>query len=269
MVFQKINFLVNLIMDKKPKEELEKHKKNFYENKIINRKKTLDVSEKFSLENKEIRNNIFMIDINKFSGFEGHYLFSNEDPLVSTTKQLLINKGLKVRDSSIYNFCKIFRPKTCGDLYHCKKSNKLHKLSCYTFFHPWIHKFPTKKFREGFFGPKDLSSMKHRILRLTNLINNLKEYDYVPSNNDIIEGYILLKNDDYRFLITGGHHRVAVMTALHMCDPEIFGEIIVKFESKRSNVRIVKEDEVNNWPGVKSGYLNKQDALEMFNRYFN
>jgi len=43
---------------------------------------------------------------------------------------------------------------------------------------------------------------------------------------------------------------------------------LVKYEKKRSNVKIVKESDVKNWPGVKSGYLSEIHALEMFRNYF-
>ena len=45
--------------------------------------------------------------------------------------------------------------------------------------------------------------------------------------------------------------------------------IPVKYEQKRSKIKIVNDKDVENWPGVKSGYLNKEDAIEMFNSYFN
>ena len=94
------------------------------------------------------------------------------------------------------------------------------------------------------------------------------EFGYIPSSKDIVEGYILLKNDDYRFLITSGHHRVAVMSALHMSGSVDFDNILVKYETNRSNVKIVDISNSNNWPGVRSGFLKREDAEEMFNAYF-
>ena len=53
-----------------------------------------------------------------------------------------------------------------------------------------------------------------------------------------------------------------------MLDENKYNKILVKFEQKRSKVKIVKEKDVQNWPGVKNGYINEFDALEMFNSYF-
>ncbi len=210
----------------------------------------------------------FLINIKKFSGFEGHYYYSGHDPLVNTSKQLLNQHNLKPEDSYLFTYYNQFQPKTYGQVYHLNPKNKLHQLKSTDYFHPWIHHTPTNTFRAGLFGPKDISNVKHRLIRLRNLINNINQYGYIPSNDDVIEGYILLKNNDYRFLITGGHHRVAVLTAMYMSGKEIFENVAVKYDSSRVNVKIVRETEVSNWPGVKSGYLNQEDALEMFNKYF-
>ena len=105
-------------------------------------------------------------------------------------------------------------------------------------------------------------------MRLKNLINNIKEFGYIPSPKDIIEGYILLKNDDFRFVITAGHHRVSVLTAMYITNILDDKLISVKYDTSRIKVKIVKENDVQNWFGVKSGFLTAKDALEMFGSYF-
>ena len=47
-----------------------------------------------------------------------------------------------------------------------------------------------------------------------------------------------------------------------------YDNLIVKYDTHRVNVKIVREANVYEWPGVKSGWLSKEDALEMFCRYF-
>ena len=255
-----------MILDKKSEQELAKHRTNFYE-KNLNKKKKLKIKNIFSIDNIEM-NTIFKVNIKKFSGFEGSYYFSGNDPLVNTAKQLIENININLDETYLKKYYDNFQPKTYGEVYHVKKENKLHELESTNHFHPWISKYPTNQFRPGLFGPKDISNVEHRVIRFKNIINNINKYGYIPSNDDIIEGYILLRNNDYRFLITGGHHRVAVLTAMHMNNTDLYNEVIVKYEKKRSNVKIVKESDIKNWPGVKSGYLNKIDALEMFNNYF-
>jgi len=256
------------ILDKKSEEELLKHQKNYYREQLTNRD-NINIENEFNIENITLTTEIFLINIKKFSGFEGHYYYSGQDPLVITSEQLLNEQDLKPEDSYLFTYYKQFQPKTYGQVYHLNPKNKLHRLKSTNYFHPWIHHTPTNTFRAGLFGPKDISSVKHRLIRLRNLINNINSYGYIPSNNDVIEGYILLKNNDYRFLITGGHHRVAVLTAMYRSGKKIFEHVAVKYDRSRVKVKIVREKEVTNWPGVKSGYLHEEDALEMFNKYFN
>ncbi len=254
------------ILDKKSDEELLKHKSNFYKKYLISRKK-INILTVFSVDNIKT-NDILKIDIKKFSGFEGSYYYSNNDPLVNTTKEILNDDKIQPEKTFLFKYYNTFQPKTYGEVYHLKKNNKLHKLESTNHFHPWVNKKPTNKFRAGLFGPKDITNVEHRIIRLKNIISNIREFGYIPSDDDIIEGYILLKKDDYRFLITGGHHRVAVMTAMNMNNKDLFNDVIVKYEINRSKVKVVNENEVDSWPGVKSGFLNNTDALEMFNSYF-
>ena len=247
------------LLDYKSSEELNKHKKNLYLSNIINRTDIIDTTKTINM------------NIRCFSGFEGHYYYNGRDPLVNTAKELLNNINLKPEESYLFKYYEDFKPNTYGELYCLSQENKLHKLSSTTFFHPWIHEYPTKEYRPGLFGPKHITNVQHRMIRLTNLINNIKNYGYKPSLDDIVEGYILYKTkDDYRFLITSGHHRVAVLTAIHMNnDNKDYDNIRVKFDTTRVKVKIVKIDDINNWPGVKSGYLSNKDALEMFNKYFS
>jgi hypothetical protein len=259
---------MNNILDKKSKEELLKHKNNFYKSKLTNRKK-INIKNIFEINNIITNTNIFLVNIKKFSGFEGHYYFSSIDPLVNTALQILNKENILLENTFLYNYYQKFQPKTYGEVYHLSKNNKLHQLESTNHFHPWIHKKPTNKFRPGLFGPKDITNVIHRILRLKNLIKNINQYGYIPSNDDIIEGYILLKDDDFRFLISAGHHRVAVLTALYINGNNTYENLQVKYDNSRVKVKIIHEKDISNWPGVKSKYISDKDALEMFNKYFN
>ena len=42
-----------------------------------------------------------------------------------------------------------------------------------------------------------------------------------------------------------------------MNNTDLYNEVIVKYEKKRSNVKIVKESDIKNWPGVKVVILIK------------
>ena len=216
-----------MILDKKSEEELEKHKNNFYLETIESRTDILEINN-IDIFNPLVDNIVFKVNIKKFSSIDGSYYYSGNDPLVNTSKELLKSKteNISYNESYLYKYYNAFQPKTHGEVFNLKKENKLHTIESTNTFYPWIHEIPTNKFRAGLFGPKDITNVKHRIIRLKNIINNIEAFGYIPSKNDIVTGYILLKKDDYRFLITGGHHRVAVMTAMNMLNKELFNEVI-------------------------------------------
>ena len=100
-------------------------------------------------------------------------------------------------------------------------------------------------------------------------IRYINKFGYIPSDIDIIKGYILISEDDYRFLITSGHHRVAVLKAINKVYPQKFRKVIVTFEKKRCNLRIVDQNEVENWPAVNNNFCSREDALELFGKFFD
>ena len=252
------------ILDIKSKKELLKHKNNFYKKNIIKsfkERKNINISRVFSLENLISDDDMFLININKFTTFDGQNY--NNNPLIKTSLELIKNIKLEKEKSYLYYYYQFFQPKTFSELFNISLDNNLSQLKSTTIFFPWIHKSPIKNFKAGLFGPKDITNVEHRIIRLKNLINNIEEYGYIPSNNDIITGYILLKKNDFRFLITGGHHRVAVLAALNEKKNK-YNKIMVKYERKRSNIKIVSENDVDDWPAVKNEYVGSKDALELF-----
>ena len=178
---------MNLILDIKSDEEIESHIKNKYRKNLFNRKKI--ICDKVFGSN----NNLFLCPSKNFSSFAGSYYFNGNDPLVNTALECLKNPNQNLKDSYLYKYYENFQPQTYGDLYKLRKENKLHELKSTSYFHPWIHNKPTNIFRCGLFGPKHISNVNHRIIRITNIIKNINTFGYVPTHNDCIEGYILLQ----------------------------------------------------------------------------
>ena len=262
----------NSVYDKKTILEIFKHYLNFYESYLpriykLNKYKPLYITEIYSI-NKEIGNSIFLIDIKKFSGYEGSYYFDDHSPLTKTAIQLINNKNLKIEDSYLFDFFKKFQPKKYGDLYNLSAKNKLFNLSSNTIFMPWLHEVPISGFHSGVFGPKHKSAIKHRILRLKNIIHNINLYGYIPTEDDSIEGYIAILDRDYRFVITSGHHRVAVLKAINHLNSKKYNLVSVKYDLKRVKYRNVNNKEIEIWPGIKSGYIDSKDSLELYENYF-
>lgn len=248
--------------------ELLKHNLNFYSFNLKERK-ALNVIEEYTYKS-NIKGKYFRVDINKFTGFDGFYTFNGKAPLLKTAEELFNSPKIKVEESYLYRFYENFKPKNYGELYQLSTTNSLYKVSSFNQFKPWINSFIDHRFiRKGLFGPMEHNEIEHRLIRLRNIFMNINKFGYIPSYQDIIKGYILLSDNDYRFLITSGHHRVAVLKALNKIYPQKFRKVIVTFEKKRSNIKIVDQKKVDRWPAVLNNFCSKEDALELFDKYFN
>tara|TARA_B100001057_G_C22760416_1_gene915526 strand:- start:241 stop:1095 length:855 start_codon:yes stop_codon:yes gene_type:complete len=241
-------------------DEIEKHKKNFYLASIKKR-------EKQSLKN------TIEIDFNKLSFDNSINLDDPINPLVLTANEINLNSKINLEETSLYKFFKNFKPKNLGEVFFIDENinvlndTKLDKLNQYTLFYPWFHKYPQKFLVPGMFGPKDISFPLIRFIRLKNLINLIGKYGFKPDFDDQISGYILKNDSDYRFVITAGTHRASVLKSLYFKNKEI---IEVKYDDFRikKNFFIINLQDINQWPGVKSGYIKKNEAEELFKSFF-
>lgn len=138
-------------------------------------------------------------------------------------------------------------------------------LSKYTLFYPWFHKYPQRFLVPGMFGPKDPNVAYLRFLRLKNLIELIKKFGYLPTKNDVVMGYILLNNKDFRFVITAGAHRCSVLYALNK---SINMTVVNDTLRVKNNFHVIDLKNIKDWPGVKSGYTKSIDAKEMFLSFF-
>ena len=77
-----------------------------------------------------------------------------------------------------------------------------------------------------------------------------------------ITGYLLVKGDDYRFIVTEGQHRVACLVALG------YERIKVRFSQKPEYPRVVVFEDVKKWPQVVNGAYSQNLALKVFERFF-
>jgi hypothetical protein len=95
------------------------------------------------------------------------------------------------------------------------------------------------------------------------LLNSVNLNGYKPrlSNYSFPEVVILQnKLGEVRFTQMDGAHRLAILSALG------YERVIVKLDMERYPP--ILEDDVENWPYVKSGLINRADALKLFNLYF-
>ncbi len=278
MIIKTKNFLVFLINDIKNflyqklkysrdylyvanSDDINIHKKNFYENEIRSRvKKTLK--------------DTFPIELNKLTFDNSINLNDPINPLVLTANELNLNPNIKLEDSSLFKFFLNHKPKNLREVFFLKeldtkiKNNSiLVNKNQFTLFYPWLHKYPQRFLVPGMFGPKDISFPKLRFIRLRNLIYLIKKYGFKPTTNDQISGYLLSMRDDYRFVITAGTHRASVLKSMFEIENKFIDVSYDKLRINKNFFKIRLED-IDLWPGVKSGYIKKNEAEELFKSFF-
>lgn len=239
--------------------EISKHETNFYENQIKQRKKIK-------------LNNTVNIQLDKLVFDNSINLSDPINPLVLTAKEIIKNANIKLEDTSIYKFYTLFNPQNFKEVFFISSKDsffRLNKLGQFELFYPWHHKYPQRFLVPGMFGPKNILVPKLRFIRLKNLVYLIKKYEYNPNNHDHICGYKLSHQSDYRFVITAGTHRSSVIKALNFKYNDK-SEIDVKYDSFRikNGLFEVKLDNINLWPGVRSGYFSKDEAEKMFFSFF-
>lgn len=169
--------------------------------------------------------------------------------------------------------------KNLNDLYRTN-IKKLNRLSHTTHFLPWYHKKPVQSFEDGAFITKlPESSIRKKELKIQQLIKSIKEKGYRPEKfidrkMGHVTGYFLRNKIAEKFYVVSGNHRVAVLHSLG------YEKIPVLIENKsffkeRDKVEFgydempvyIDRSRVDYWPSVQSNFLNKKEALEIFDSF--
>ena len=138
---------------------------------------------------------------------------------------------------------------------------------------PWQIRATTFKGENGLtaihghqaFGPVSNKKISMEAKRLDNLLKSINRFGYVPELFDgYPRGYLLIddinSSSRQHFVISGGQHRVAVLSYLG------FTEILLQFEP--TYPREIKASDIENWPSVKTGAYSKILAYKIFYSYF-
>jgi len=120
---------------------------------------------------------------------------------------------------------------------------------------------PGHKVREGNPLKEPQYLAENHLRRLYELRNSIREkgFDWFRDSEDPVQGYVLTRNSDYRILIFSGQHRVAVLSGLD------HKNVTIRFVNKY----IITESGVDDWPLVRQGLWDREDALLYFNHLFD
>ena len=230
---------------------------------LINRKQFF-ITDIISNPHKINSNYLFIKSYYAISSYVG-FTKQEFDPLYLCALEIINNRDITFKNSYINKFYKNPKNYKFGKSFNLGIKNKYYELDWENSFSPWAHKKPRINVHGGTIEP---SFIKMRFLKIRNTIENILEFGFIPTKNDIIKGYFLVKGNEYRFIVLQGWHRLAVLKALHTKNHLKFNYIPVTFDLDRSKKKIVLEENIRNWPAVKEGNTSLKDAEEIFNSYF-
>lgn len=107
------------------------------------------------------------------------------------------------------------------------------------------------------YGPVSDRLLEVEVQRLHSLLDSIRQHGYLRSDEECgdINAAVLWKDENnWKWRITGGDHRAAVLSALG------YEQIPVRL------TRLVRRSDVGIWPNVTSGVYDEQSALELFDR---
>ncbi len=112
-----------------------------------------------------------------------------------------------------------------------------------------------------FLGPVSDRHLESEYRRLIDIYNSVKAAGFdVDKQTDTIRGYFLKHDDEYRFIVVGGNHRVGVLNALG------YPHIPIQMHPQR--IPMVSLDSLMSWPQVQQGLFDPLLAKAMFLNFF-
>jgi hypothetical protein len=112
------------------------------------------------------------------------------------------------------------------------------------------------------YGPVSPRKGQLEFARLTGVFRSIQQHGYKPTGgpDGEIRGYFLRLDGDYRFFVRAGLHRMAALTAL--------GHPTVRVRFKANYPRCVDLADIDHWPLVSGGFLERDQAAHIFRRHF-
>lgn len=209
------------------------------------------------------------------------------NPFVDTIIQYLSNRDLVYDFSILQRYYVGFQPKTVAEALGIAEEDDLHFLMrqpALLTFPPWarppLDDYETHlkrrqnnisienhaaggKFdcRHGYSGFGPVSKVKgawefNRLIRVANSI--IANGYHIQSGMDAVQAVVLRSGQEYRFICANGHHRTSALAALN------YDKIPVSLHTK-----IIDRDDILDWPGVTASVFTPDQALQIFDMFFN
>lgn len=226
------------------------------------------------LEIRDSKSTVIELELEKCKDLFGAGYIGDYHPFVEVLKQYEENPNLQYKDSVLKEYYDNFQPKNLEEGLFGQRG-KAPKLRKGWIGYPWdwekeqrvIFMDKLKDTRPGgihFFGPNTIEFGQGEFDRLIKLYTMFKRQGYHPElfSDGYISGYCLIKENDYRFIVTEGQHRIAVLAALG------YKNIRCRLTHRPEYPQIVDIKDAKKWPQVENRAYSRNYATKIFNRFF-
>lgn len=200
-------------------------------------------------------------------------------PFVAVLREYLDNPALRYQDSVLRRYYERFQPKTVLDVFlppeeqgAAQRETRFAQLAIppHLPIFPWDPSIYQDEGEVGLdashgnqgFGPVSAAKGELEFRRLTVILDSIRARGYQPTggHDGDIRGYLLLTDDDYRFVIRQGFHRTAALAAL--------GMEVIRVKFFLAYPRAVYLHDLPHWPQVKYGNVDAATAAAIFHKFF-
>lgn len=220
------------------------------------------------------RSTVLRVSLDKCRDLQATAYINDFHPFVEVLKEYEKKNDLKYENSILKKFYDNFQPKNSEEAFFVKKGRAPGLRKGWT-NRPWDNPregrlvfvdkaVETRLGGNHFHGPNTEEFGESEFKRLVKVYNTMKNIGYYPEmfTDGYITGYLLLKENDYRFVVTEGQHRVAALAALG------YNEIVCRFNQRDVYPQIVKFEGLKKWRQVANGFFNRPLATKIFERFF-
>jgi hypothetical protein len=220
-----------------------------------------------------------MVPIDRMLNRAGYsFGFPGWHPFVVALKQLLADPTLTYRQTVLASYYERFQPRSVHDLLLGGLDIPPAALASWPAVDRLIdlwsategqvrefqrttsdgHELPHSQYR----GPTCDEFGAHHLTRCLDVHTSLVEHGYRPNpeSERFVTGYFLTRDDDWRFVVGHGNHRVPAMSVLG------YTEIPVTF--RRSHPPVIADERLHQWTTAHGGLLEAHEVRAVFDRFF-
>src|SRR5690606_10070994 len=199
-------------------------------------------------------------------------------PFVALATEVAERPDLRYEDSLLAKFYERFQPQNQVEFFFPRDVADEHRGSALARLGLDAHKLPVLPWHAAVwtgngehglgpehghqsFGPVSVEKGRLEFKRVRDTFMSIKEHGYRPemASGEVI-GTFILRGDDYRFLVRGGHHRLAAMAALG------WSNVRVAFD--KQTARSVNLESARVWPLVRAGIYDEVLAHRFVDQLF-